>query len=113
MVSACAPMRDMCLGDFGVVLERQNAVPRDILKCRSRRGRPQPRTASPREAQGDEQQPRLPGGAAIRLSYFLLRLSGKTRASDKNRPGQPLIGGCLARDFLTELYQFGAVESPN
>lgn len=106
-------MRDMCLGDFGVVLARQNAVPRDILKCRSRRGRPQPRTASPREAQGDEQQPRFPGGAAIRLSYFLLRLSGKTRASDKNRPGQPLIGGCLARDFLTELYQFGAVERPN
>jgi hypothetical protein len=42
MVSACAPMRDMCymcLGDFGVVLERQNAVPRAILQCRaSRRG---------------------------------------------------------------------------
>lgn len=32
-------MRDMCLGDFGVVLERQNAVPRDIPICRaSRRG---------------------------------------------------------------------------
>jgi hypothetical protein len=32
MVSACAPMRDTRLVDFGVVLERQNAVPGDVLK---------------------------------------------------------------------------------
>jgi hypothetical protein len=30
IVSACAPMRDICLGNFGVLLERQNADPRTI-----------------------------------------------------------------------------------
>jgi hypothetical protein len=35
--AACSP--GACRGDVGVVLERQSAVPRDILKCRaSRRG---------------------------------------------------------------------------